>query len=121
MLSAKFKCGCHRCERCQRFVPSPKEPHDEISNTLKQVYPGEKRFRLRTFRRFCLNNNIVRNRITTDELEERVRTLTAVKQVSSRTINSVVINMDRLRYFPNCTQKYFNSQLFRYIYFVVTG
>ena len=57
-----------------------KKTHAEISNTLKQMYPDEKGFSERTVRRFCLNNNIVRDRITTDELEEHVRT--AVKQVS---------------------------------------
>lgn len=76
-----------------------KKTHAEISNTLKQMYPGEKGFSERTVRRFCLNNNIVRNRITTDELEGHVRA--AVKQVSSGTINSVVIYMDHLRCFPN--------------------
>ena len=81
-----------------------KKSHAEISNIMKQMYmyPGKKGFSERTVRRFCLNNNIVRNRITTDELEEHIRT--AVKQVSLGTINSVV-NMDHLRYFPNCTKK----------------
>ena len=66
-----------------------KKTHAEISNILKQMNPGEKGFSERTVRRFCLNNNIVRNRITTDELEEHVRT--AVKQVSSGTLYIVVI------------------------------
>ena len=73
--------------------------HAEISKILKQMYPGEKGFSERTVRRFCLSNNIVRNRITTDELEGHVRD--AVKQVSSGAINFVVIDMDHLQYFPN--------------------
>ena len=56
---------------------------------LKQKYPGEKGFSEQTVRRFCLNNNIFRNRITTDELEGHVRT--AVKQVSSGTCNILPI------------------------------
>ena len=77
-----------------------KKTHAEISNILKQMYPGEKGFSERTVRRFCLNNNIVRNRMTTDELEGHVRA--AVQQVSCKgTISSVVIYMDHLRYFPN--------------------
>lgn len=80
-----------------------KKTHAEISNILKQMYPGVKGFSERTVRRFCLNNNIGRDRITTDELEEHVGT--AVKKVSSGTINSVVINLDHLHYFPKCTKK----------------
>lgn len=80
-----------------------KKTHAEISNILKQMYPGEKGFSEGTVGRFCLNNTIVRDRITTDELEEHVRT--AVKQVSSGTINSVIINMDHLHYFPKCTKR----------------
>ena len=34
-----------------------KKTHAEISNILKQKYPGEKGFSERTVRRFCLNNN----------------------------------------------------------------
>ena len=57
-----------------------KKSHAEISNIMKQMYmyPGKKGFSERTVRRFCLNNNIVRNRITTDELEEHVRTVVKV-------------------------------------------
>ena len=49
-------------------------------------------------------------RITTDELQGHVRA--AVRQVTTvkLTINSVVINI-YLRYFLNCTQKDFDSQL----------
>ena len=86
-----------------------KKTHAEISNILKQKYPGEKGFSERTVRRFCLNNNIVRNRITTDELEGHVRT--AVKQVSPGTCNI----------FPIVLKKDFDSQLFRYTYFIITG
>ena len=49
-----------------------KKTHTEISNILKQKYPNEKGFSERTVRRFCLNNNIVRNRITTDELDSQI-------------------------------------------------
>lgn len=55
--------------------------HAEISNILTQMYPGENGFSERTVQRYCLKNNIVRNRISTDELQEHVRT--AVERVSS--------------------------------------
>ena len=59
----------------------------EISDILKQMYHGEKGFSERTVRRFCLINNIVRNHITTDELQGHIRA--AVKQVSTVTIACV--------------------------------
>ena len=87
-----------------------KKTHAEISNIMKQMYPGERGFSERTVRRFCLYNNIVRDRFTTDELEEQVGT--AVKQVRLGTINSVVINMDHLHYFPKCTKKQIRFTIF---------
>ena len=72
-----------------------KKTRAEISNILKQKYPGKKGFSERTVRRFCLNNNIVRiNRITTDELQGHVRT--AVKQVSSGTCNIFPIVLKKI-------------------------
>ena len=80
-VGAKFKHGATDVDFIRDLFLHQKKTHAEISDILKQMYPGEKGFSERTVRRYCLKNNIVRNRISNDELVEHVRT--AVGQVSS--------------------------------------
>ena len=81
-----------RKAKCRGYHPY--SPEDKVS-LLKLASAAALSLRKR-LRRFCLNNNIVRNRITTDELEGHVRTAVDSSSVVIRLRTILLFKQDLL-------------------------